>query len=1007
MGSFFWKPVLIAPLLLAAMATFRWAWAEVEFDGTVGPKGTLSGDMVIPQTQGTKVGNNLFHSFSTFHINTHESALFTGPSSIANIISRVTGVSASTIDGSLDHNMPNASFWLLNPNGILFGQNASLPTLGAFHATTADYLLFEGGGRFGADTSLPENSVLSVANPSAFGFLGSNLGSITLRNSKLSVEDGSGLSLIGGDLEIRDGRLTAEKGEINLVSVGSAGEAVMSANGVDIDAFSQGGVVRLQGSVIRATDLIAKEPGAGSISIRGGELVVEDSEITTNTHEDVRGYIDIDAKQDITLLASTISHETGDSPHINLSAGGDILLRDGSSIFSTSASSADSGDINITAQNLKVTSQSDITTTTHSSGIAGDISINVADTLSISDTSLGVRSITHHDLGGTGNSDTLLGVRSVTQHDFGSAGNIDITARAVNLDGGYLSGPQSFRASGDLSIHADSLTLTNNSQISIFSDGGKGVTMSLRIRDGIFMTGSRIINSGDTLIETSELMLGNNCLIWRVYNAEEVSSGDINIDVETLRLNGGHIKSGQHIESGDDRNNITKKGGSININAQDSVTVEDYSNISTYYGGDGFGNVGDIRISAPVVNIDASDISTSTINRGAGGAMILKNLEKLSLSNDSRIVANTAGPGEGGRVNIEADSIHISGNSSIQSNSWFGSGHAGIITIGSSQSPIGSLTLVDGGYISTTTSGLGDAGEININATGAVTLQTHTQESHISSNAMGSDPNALGSAGAITLNAKELNILGGVIATDTQSHHGEPANIQISVNDLLIEGVSANTLQAIAMLENGQQPQFSVTGITSNATADQQGGRITVNVSNQAWLSSGVISASASGAGGGGDVYIGNSALPVGLLFIDDKSAIFARAQQGNGGNIFIYPDAFLRDLNSRISAGSIQGNAGVVEIDRVDQDVMDTILDLDNLLMSSDLLISQVCHVDRIRQRSSLTVDGQGGLRWSPGGYMPSKMSRFSTDGYAVSDRTALDQKGLSGPANVVENFR
>jgi large exoprotein involved in heme utilization and adhesion len=75
--------------------------AEVTLDGTLGPAGSLAGpNFVVPDTVGQTVGPNLFHSFGLFNINTGESATFTGPAAIDNIISRVTG-GPSFIDGLL------------------------------------------------------------------------------------------------------------------------------------------------------------------------------------------------------------------------------------------------------------------------------------------------------------------------------------------------------------------------------------------------------------------------------------------------------------------------------------------------------------------------------------------------------------------------------------------------------------------------------------------------------------------------------------------------------------------------------------------------------------------------------------------------------------------------------------------------------------------------------------------------------------------------------------------
>jgi len=114
--------------------------AEVVFDGTLGPGGSLSGNFDIPDSFGTQVGSNLFHSFSTFNINTGESATFTSSFTgvTDNVIGRVTGGSLSTIDGLLASTIPGAAIWLINPNGVVFGDNASLSVPGAFHVSTAD-----------------------------------------------------------------------------------------------------------------------------------------------------------------------------------------------------------------------------------------------------------------------------------------------------------------------------------------------------------------------------------------------------------------------------------------------------------------------------------------------------------------------------------------------------------------------------------------------------------------------------------------------------------------------------------------------------------------------------------------------------------------------------------------------------------------------------------------------------------------------------------------------------
>jgi filamentous hemagglutinin family protein len=179
---------------LQAMSFASWVFftsashAEAVLDGSLGSERSLSGNFTITHDMGKLQENNLFHSFKTFNINPDESATFTGPDSVMNVISRVTGKTGSNIDGLLRSNMPNADFYLLNPNGIVFGENASLDVQGSFHASTADYLRLEDGKRFYASLS-PESS-FTIASPASFGFLDdpdSPLTGITINGSILEV----------------------------------------------------------------------------------------------------------------------------------------------------------------------------------------------------------------------------------------------------------------------------------------------------------------------------------------------------------------------------------------------------------------------------------------------------------------------------------------------------------------------------------------------------------------------------------------------------------------------------------------------------------------------------------------------------------------------------------------------------------------------------------------------------------------------------------------------------
>src|SRR6476646_8391496 len=130
----------------------------------------------------------------------------------------------------------NANLFLMNPAGFLFGPNATVNVGGMVSFTSADYLRLTDNARFNAVPG-PADALLSAAPVAAFGFLGSNPGAITVQGSQFTVTEGSGISLVGGNITVQSGVLNAPGGQINLVSVGRAskpkvgGEVVVTGSG--------------------------------------------------------------------------------------------------------------------------------------------------------------------------------------------------------------------------------------------------------------------------------------------------------------------------------------------------------------------------------------------------------------------------------------------------------------------------------------------------------------------------------------------------------------------------------------------------------------------------------------------------------------------------------------------------------------------------------------------------------------------------------------------------------
>ncbi len=267
--------------------------SHITSDGTTGTTVTQNGS-VYDIDGGTIRGQNQFHSFDQFRVGTGNTASFNGPAGIENIISRVTGGSRSDIDGTLLSTIDGANLFLLNPSGIMFGPNATLNVTGSFHASTANELRFADGASFKVDLS--GGSRLTMAAPMAFGFLSENPASIVVAGSELEVGMGEILSLVGGNLDIVGGNLVASSGRVNLVSVASSGEVALPLAG-EGTALDMGSFARL-GDITLTDDAVVDVSGnaGGSLVIRSGELVVDNSLIDASTGDVDGAEVGIDSR---------------------------------------------------------------------------------------------------------------------------------------------------------------------------------------------------------------------------------------------------------------------------------------------------------------------------------------------------------------------------------------------------------------------------------------------------------------------------------------------------------------------------------------------------------------------------------------------------------------------------------------------------------------------------------------------------------------------------------------
>ncbi len=185
-------------------------------------------------------GTSIFHSFQDFSVPTGGSATFTTAPGTQAVVSRVTGNLSSDINGIV--NTPGANFFLINPNGVVFGVNAQLNVGGSFVATTANSaVLSDASGTsytFGT-RNINDDPLLSVnqnvgLNVTRLNFLENSAPIINYANLQTNNPN-QYIGLIGGDitLDAGDGKgnIIAPGGRVDIGGLRSAGTVAVNNQG--------------------------------------------------------------------------------------------------------------------------------------------------------------------------------------------------------------------------------------------------------------------------------------------------------------------------------------------------------------------------------------------------------------------------------------------------------------------------------------------------------------------------------------------------------------------------------------------------------------------------------------------------------------------------------------------------------------------------------------------------------------------------------------------------------
>ncbi|BAU42999.1 hemagglutination activity domain protein [Leptolyngbya sp. O-77] len=620
-------------------------------------------------TGGTQRGGNLFHSFERFSPG-DRTVTFRNVDTVERLITRVMGGSVSEINGILrllqsNGQISSADFFLINPSGILFGENARLDVGGSVIFSTAERIRFADGTQFSARN--PQASpLLTVSVPTGLQFgpvpapivnasfsEAANFSQAlrragyfgTSRYAGLSVLPDRTIALIGGNLAFPGGEITAPGGRIELGSVAQAGTVGLvpvaqgwSVDYADVRAFGQ---INLTGFA----DISANGDRGGIIRLRASEIRLDEESY---------------------ISADTLGSLAGGRITIR---GDRLTLLNGSQIFANTRSSGPAGRIDLLA-----TSQIQIVGAVVGSG--GPESSGVFVRVQDGATGNGGRIVLT-----TGQLNLLDGGQiSLDTIGNGQPGSLQILANEINIAGVALDG-QGNPIAGDL---AGDLSLPVPSTLSAAIFGSQSFQPTDAIPSQIEIQTRRLRVQDGATIQTSTFGVADagNLNIWASERVEVQGLSPATPDTRAVPAgifsqSGGTPRTPYVFAPG-----ATGRGGDLSI-ATGELVVRDGAYIATgsFDANPNALGAGNLTLATRSTTLENQGNIVANTNSGVGGNLSLTAQDYLLLRRNSQIStsAGIAGQaGDGGNLTLRADFILsvLTENNDITANAFTGNGGA-------------------------------------------------------------------------------------------------------------------------------------------------------------------------------------------------------------------------------------------------------------------------------------------------------------------------------------------
>lgn len=848
----------------------------------------------------------------------------------------------------------NNSLLSVNPSAFLFNQIAAQPIinqsrLGLLVPVGKSLLLL--GGNIGLATGklFAPGGRIELSSVAGVGAVGLNVDEGILR---LGFSD----DIVRGDISL------TEQSEVD-VRAGSGGDIAINSRNLKVLAAS-----RVRAGILPGLGSLDNQ--AGDININAtGEITLAD-ELTSISNVVQQGAIGNGGNinfvtRSLSLFDGaqlvTTTFGKGNAGNLQIDASDDVAIAGvsksngslSSSLFSSVQAGAigTGGNIEIKTGSLSVTDGAQIITLTAGAGDAGDIQIKARDNITfarVRGNGLASGALTRVDSnaqGTGGNINIEAGTLSVTDgarlsastFGIGSAGNVHISTRdAVILAGVYLFpfrglnipylsaidsvvGIGAAGNGGNISIQTNSFSLSDGAALSTetFGQGNAG----------------KIFLQANNSVSLSNL----GTIFANVQSGAEGNGGNIDIQTQTLSLTSGSAIAvaviGQQGEILGGKGN----GGTIRVNASDSVSI---TGVSFFRFPVLVVNLANPSVSLQTEGFSSGLFASTQVGASGQGGNIVVNTPTFRIADGAVINAQTFNPSTGGSITINANNFEATNGGQILTTAR-SSGSAGSIILDIADN----ITI--SGSDPTFTSRLAQFGENVVNNQGSA--------SGIFAN---TTSNSTGNGGSIDINTTHLNLINNAQLFAQSQGTGRAGTIKINATGEL----NAN---------NGE--------ITTAAT-QSGGGDITIAASNIRLRSDSDIRTDLTSSAGSG----GNINLTADSIIAFDDSDILAFAAEGQGGNITLNTPVFFgssyRPGNPETDYAILDGN------DRVDVNasgaiasgnittpdttfIQNSLTELPENVIDTNTLVANSC-ITRSSDRSTgnFIITGNGGLPTRPG---------------------------------------